>query len=740
MPVKKLLRWPVVAIIVSLVVMAIISINPFLQLSHFHAAHASGSASITISPSAAQPGAIVQVSGQNFVPNDIVDIYLNEINGPFLASAVADASGNLPATNITVPDENAGQWSVVAAQIKDNMLASAFLTIESSISLSATALYPGETVTLTGKGLPYECIVQLFLDTVSQYGFFSIGAGGNNGDLSVPVAMPKSSITEGEHTLIAEISTGQNNKQTISIPVTFVPRIYWITGIPGMSAQLTGTGFNASETVKVYWGTAKGQLEGTSTTDASGNLAFTFTAPTGLTPGVYPVTVVRAQQKPPQVRAYFQVNAVTIISTPGIHSGQPVKVQLTGFSPDETMNFSWNANGGQALWTYYADPKGALKTTFYPPSAPPGSYMLTAVGSTSGLQAANPLNVGPGVMITAGNPGSSAYVSGGGFTAGETVNVYIQSPAHGEVTVTTDSTGSFNTTLTLPTSYNPTKPDYVYAVSTGGKEHARTAVIFPPATFNSSTGDLYYRQPVTFFGTYFAANEPVSIIWNYQHAGQYTIDTVTADLNGNFTLTLPVPSTPNQSSITIAAVGTISQLTVTIAALNYASIALSPTSGKAGAKITVTGGSFSGASLIYLYLQNTSLPVTITSNTDGTFTGTFKVPTVAGAGNLTLEAVDGLNNITASTLFAYIPTLKVSPAIAKKGDTVTILGTHFGANESIGLYECGGVGYPNAYGSTNFDGSFSTTMQVTGSSGTCTVTAQDYLTGLQVSATFVMEP
>lgn len=145
--------------------------------------------------------------------------------------------------------------------------------------MSSTILTPEETVTLTGKGLPYWYGLELFLDSTNNYPFDTVNGGQNNGDISIPVLLPRDSITEGQHSIIVEISQSQNNNQTINIPVTFMPRVYWLTGIPGMSTQLNGAGLNANEVVSVYWGTKTGQLLGTLTTDAYGNLAFTFTAP-----------------------------------------------------------------------------------------------------------------------------------------------------------------------------------------------------------------------------------------------------------------------------------------------------------------------------------------------------------------------------------------------------------------------------------------------------------------------------
>ncbi len=77
----------------------------------------------------------------------------------------------------------------------------------------------------------------------------------------------------------------------------------------------------------------------------------------------------------------------------------------------------------------------------------------------------------------------------------------------------------------------------------------------------SAKAMCHYGQTDTFSIQGFGANESVSIIWNYQHAGQFTIDTVTTDASGNYCgWALPVPSTPNQSNIIVAAVGNTSKL------------------------------------------------------------------------------------------------------------------------------------------------------------------------------------
>ncbi len=155
--------------------------------------------------------------------------------------------------------------------------------------------------------------------------------------------------------------------------------------------------------------------------------------------------------------------------------------------------------------------------------------------------------------------------------------------------------------------------------------------------------------------------------------------------------------------------------------LNDASIYDNPTIGKAGATISINGGSFGAGDTINLSLQGKAVGTT-TSNPDGTFSTTFKVPTITGAGNLTLTATDTATNTSATTPFQYMPVLKVSPTIVQDGDTITVTGKHFSAYSGVYL----SLANNPYYGSVNTDanGSFTTTIVVSGlSSGTYYVVA-----------------
>lgn len=418
-----------------------------------------------------------------------------------------------------------------------------------------------------------------------------------------------------------------------------------------------------------------------------------------------------------------------------------MKVKIAGFLPNEQVTISWDVNGGQEIDWLYTDQNGATTSIFAPPSAPAGSHTLTALGYNSGIQLTTNLNIGPGIGAVNGDPGSNVTIYGGGFAVNDTLNVYFQTPKNGVVTATTDATGAFTASLNIPSTYNPTTHYYVYAASTTTTDHARSTFTFNTPTFatcNSySCGELAYNQDVNFIANHFALGETVNIIWNYQQPNQYVIASGQYTTSG-FNQSIKVPSTPGQSQVSIAAIGQTSHIVVTTVVQNDAAIYDTPTTGKAGTKVTINGGSFGSNDPLTLSLLGTNVATT-TSNADGTFSTSFQMPSITGAGNLTLIATDTTSSVSASVPFQFTPVLKVNPTIVHNGDTISISGKHFTANASIF------ISWPNTpYNfnppQANANGSFTITLSVSGlASGTYYVSANDGLSTLTVTAAVIVQ-
>lgn len=575
-----------------------------------------------------------------------------------------------------------------------------------AITLGSTVLTANTIVKITGTGFNPDDTVSFYIDNTNNTSPNVLGVN-STGSISGKIWLP-TGIPQGKHIFFAKDSVN-----IVQVPVTFRPRITGTTGKPGLAAQFSGASFAANETVSIYLGTdSTGTSEGTATANATGDLTFSFTVPTNLTYGLYPVTAIRTNQKPAKVATTFKIIPIKMISTPGIRIDQKgISVQLSGFLPNESVDISWSANGGQSIGNVYTDSKGATSKNaiVYPPSAPFGTYTLTASDS-SGLTVTNPISVGPGISFWGNSmvPNQTLYVNGGGFTTGETVQVYFDSPKNGVVTATPDATGAFNVTITIPATYDPTQKHYVYAKSTSNSEQGREEFIpEQPRVFVGS--DIYYNASTWTAGQGFGSGETVDVIWGYQQSIQQTVGTVVADPDGNVYFNMDAePSFPVRN-LTIAFVGRTSHFAPTITVSNNPTLLISPTTGDVGTTISISGGNLGANDTITL--TEGTVTTSITSQSDGSFSTTYTAPADPGRGDLPITATDATANVTASTTFYYQPTVTLSPTTVHSGDTITITGQHFAANESIDIYE--GSDFPSQWTTTDASGSFTISFVVT---------------------------
>ncbi len=665
-------------------------------------------ANVMLSSPTSFPQTTNSVSGQGFAANEPIALYLNGVNGTLLASATANSSGNLPPTNISIPILAATNYLILAVGTHSHITAGTTLSILPSIIPAVTTVKPGQSISLTTLGFVSEG-VEIYLDTVNNSPLTQLSCD-NSGSCSGNASMPTNNIVQGPHTLIA---IGYNSGLIAETTVTFIPTlaISQTSGGPGTQITLSGAAFAANETLQVYWGTNTGLSEGTGTTDGQGNLSFTFNAPTGIKPGSYTITLVRSHQNPATLTTSFKVLPPTFTSTAGIKTGQPINITLSGFQASEAVAISWNANGGQQLTTIGTDATGAASTSFTPSSAPRGTYTLTATGSSSGLKATSPLNVGPGILLTpsSANPGGTITVTGGGFSAAEKITVYFQNTSNGTIPVTADATGAFTTALTIPVKYSTSISYYVYVNGTN-KENLKAffSYVLPGLTTYSNAT---YGQQSTFYGQGFVANETVHIQWDYQQSGQVKVTDVKAASDGTFQATFIAPSDPNLGYVTVAAIGATSNLKATTSVYEYPGLVLSPSSGIAGTRVHATGGGFASGELVTVTFNGATI-VTATASITGTWSTSFGVPTTTTLGGYSVQATGGTSGISTSTTFNVTPKIVITPTMGTSSTSIKVTGTLFTPNSTAYLYwyDPSTGGYSLGGFATSANGTFTTTI------------------------------
>lgn len=611
-----------------------------------------------------------------------------------------------------------------------------------SLSASTNTVSVYRTISVIGQGFDANEAVQLQLDNTNTLVLKSLTTD-SNGAFTGSITMPASSIVEGLHPLIA---TGMTSGLAAQTPLTFIASLSTtpLHGSAWTNITLNGGSFAANEPVDIYWGNQSSPTHiSTATTDSNGNLSYTFTPPTGTVAGKYPITVYRFRQTPRTIGMNFQVIPPKITtSIAGIHVGQSVQAQLKYFQPYESVAISWSANNGQQLATTTLDGTGAGSVTFTPPSASHGSYTLIATGNSSNVQAIGHLNIGPGIALSVNSAGASSTitVSGGGYTSGETVNVYFQTIANGVVPVIVNTDGTFSTLLTVPSVYRSGMNYSVYANGTVQGDSAKTPFTFVAPSVTCISGcSVYYGNQASFSGQGFAAHETVNIYWLYGQAGQTLAGTGTADGQGNFSANITnAPSAP-QGYITVTAYGATSHLsaaTPTNTVYEYARVLLATYSATVGTSVPVSVGGFYRNEAIALLFNGITI-LSGATDSRGLFSSAFTVPS-EGYGYYTVQINGGTSGIWINTTFYIRPSLTLT---SKTSSSVTIDGNGFNPNVTVSVYWYSPYYNLIGYYSSTSTGSFEVTILSSAllSGNTYTFCAYDYGSNQTVCGSVVVQ-
>ncbi len=151
-----------------------------------------------------------------------------------------------------------------------------------------------------------------------------------------------------------------------------------------------------------------------------------------------------------------------------------------------------------------------------------------------------------------------------------------------------------------------------------------------------------------------------------------------------------------------------------IGSFKIPSFTLSPASGTVGTTVTVTGSGFAASSTVTIKYDGTTIataPNPVTTNSIGSFSATFTVPTKSASGANTVLVTDASSNTASATFTAtgVSHLITLSPTSGTAGNTtVTVSGSGFAASSTITIkYDTKAVvTNPNTI-TTNATGGFS---------------------------------
>lgn len=550
-----------------------------------------------------------------------------------------------------------------------------------SLTISNSTVHANQNLTVTANNFASSEMVSIQLDSINSANLATLQCNGQ-GTCSGTVKMPSTSVIQGSHLLVA---TGNKSKLRTQIALTFISTVSISpqSGGIGTPVTITGNSFTANETVKIYWGNNPSVYEQTATTDSNGNLSLRFNTPTNVTPGTYPVSVHRLHQSPDSLTTEFRVIAPTMVSTGGIRAGQAVFIEVKNFESFEPVVITWSANTQLQLLTVETDYRGDGSGYTNVPAEPNGTYTLIATGSTSALQATSSLNIGPGItlFINPAGAGSTIPVNGGGYVPSESVHVYFQSPANGFISTTVAANGTFNVSLTVPSTYNASQKYFVYAENASGGEKVRTQFYFQASSLINVCWVCTYGTNETFNGKGFTANDTVNL---YVVRGQkYFITSTVADNQGQFAVEATLPSLPvnNGASATLIAISATTNVEATQAISLNAGAILSTGAANIGTKITIKGGNFNASEPVTITFGGKSITST-TTNKIGAFTASFTIPATSSTGYVDVLATGNTSGNSAFASILVMPTITISSTSVASGTPVTVTVTGFASTNS----------------------------------------------------------
>jgi hypothetical protein len=344
----------------------------------------------------------------------------------------------------------------------------------------------------------------------------------------------------------------------------------------------------------------------------------------------------------PAAPALAATGTVSIYPTGG-PVGTTVTVNGTDFTPVSTYTVKF---GSTEVATGTCDGGGGFSVTFSVPTKARGQYAVMAI--TDAPDTSGPINftLTPKVILStsSGGVGDTVTVDGTGFKASSSVIIYFDSTSVG--TATTDANGSFNdATFTVPQIYKGNHT--VKGQDTDGDSPTVNFTVTHKITITPTSGAPGIT--VTVNGSGFGASKPITIKYNAAVVTT-TPATTNTDATGSFTASFTVPTSVAGTYAVEASDGTYSasaNFAITIN-ITLSEITSEASPGHVGMEITISGTGFKPDSQIKITYTSTPIEVaTTSSNNEGAFSATFKIPKSAH-GTHTIKASDGTNTLQAT--------------------------------------------------------------------------------------------
>ena len=536
------------------------------------------------------------------------------------------------------------QASLLAAIFAIAIVSAVLPVYAITVSVTPSTAYVGSTITISGQATPLA-LVEIYMDNVK---IATIGAG-IHGDFSTPLEVPERPY--GNHTIgVYDTAAGTWAYATLTIVPNVIP--YPEKGAPsyisGLTVTLKGTGFHANSAVTFRFDS---MMLGTTVTDDKGTCTLDFQVPDH---EEATVTISGTDELGAVGNGTFAV-IPDIKVEPSSGNGTATSITITGagFAANGLINASTivfiNTHTGDNITVTH--PNIAVSatgnfsaTSVYLPKLSAGLYDIRMSEKAGHIHTfVGKYIVYPVIILipSYGVPGDTVKVEGFGF--GKNLGVSISFDNVAVATSTTDSSGYFNATFVVPTSF--LGGHYVKAVDDESNSASATFSIGPKISISPRSGTV---GPTTTVDTN-------GVVSGSIFSSSHTYSEVT--VNGlNYQGSYGKPMVVNKT------LGT----TVTVSGVGF--------SANSFVNVTVTIMSYDSykekfGSYELLVVRNAP------TDAKGTFTASFVFPT-ASSDSYEVSAVDARFQ-SAVDNFAVIPGMIIDPPVVVGPSLEKIIATGF---------------------------------------------------------------
>jgi len=524
--------------------------------------------------------------------------------------------------------------------------------VDSELKIEGVGFWPGEQIEVYFDG--YD-ITNSYFAGEPKAASPGIGAG----SFSVTVPVPDAVYGDKEVKIVGKTSGAEVVKNFKVLPhATFSPT----EGSVGTKVLVAGTGFKNGAYVEIYLGNT---FLKTTERRVSNNGSFSeiVTIPEGTAPGTYVIEAIDVTNDDIYARADFEVKiylepAITTLDADEWTVGSTVTIGGVEFNNNKNITLTIDGEDVDPDATIKSTSTGTFSGSFTIPELPAGTHTLKASDGTVEATATFTVAHKAEIDKTSGKAGDTVTVTGTGFKAGTAVVINFGGDTNVAPTgAKTDAKGSFSASFTVPAVAEGT---HNVKISVGSDSVTKTFTSSISMTLLPESGKSGMEVVVTAEGL-----EPGATASVYFGTTKLSSADISDQGKLSFVFNVPVAA-EGAHSVKIEVNGITVSRDFTISA----DATFTPTSGKVGDDISITGSGFGSAKPLTLTWDGKAVgdSTGLAATAEGTFNITFKVPAVKG-GSYVISISDGTITKTQTfTVEASAPPVPqpISPALASK--------------------------------------------------------------------------